>query len=699
LNYPISLAKMLTRAVDLRTDRQVCGLQVCAFCENVNSLSNYAAVHGHDDALGCLDFLMRNANQNVTKQKTRTMTIQDSLSRYMWAVSIFWLGKINALSFGLRTPSVKRQGSGSILRATTTDSSNVADTLEHFSPHFGGTLKRIRLEGEVDDIEGSQSFLANVNVPTFAAIERDADKVLPSSYLSSNDAHREGLEGVVPGAFVLRNALDPQDCKEMINCCEDLEFGNFNAGKNHHGALQLVVSRKTADAVYQILAPHMPPDYFDRMSIPTSEEAMIKNQGHVSFGLNRRWRVYRYDPGGEQSFAPHIDAGFPASGLSSDNSQLIWDDYPEEEGVVSRLTVLLYLNDDFVGGQTKFYTPQCQVNEHEGSSIIASVQPTVGAILVFPQSVGEESTDFARLNWPLHEGSPVHLRPNNLPTRPKYVIRSDVLFAPADSSFDENPDLLFQYDHLVRRAFAPQSFAQHPLFLAHTESLYNPVMGVENVGPFLYSFVRFTKVRRIVEIGAGYTSLWILQALKENDIEMNKIRDLKREGKCRLMDWPWTPEVEVETFDDVKASLLCVDNCLHQKETASGAAAVAKTLGLDEYFDFVQGDAYQMDFEKNSIDLLWCDFGVGSRIKDFAAAAWQSICPGGFLICHSSLTNQRTRDWVEAIRNCEAEDVTGLPDGEYVELSLLEPHKHYQNSISIIQKRIGYSEPVYSEYA
>ena len=44
-------------------------------------------------------------------------------------------------------------------------------------------------------------------------------------------------------------------------------------------------------------------------------------------------------------------------------------------------------------------------------------------------------------------------------------------------------------------------------------------------------------------------------------------------------------------------------------------------------------------------------------------------------------------------------EATGLPAGEYVELSLLEPHKHFQNSISIFQKRTHYKEPLYSEYA
>jgi len=265
----------------------------------------------------------------------------------------------------------------------------------------------------------------------------------------------------------------------------------------------------------------------------------------------------------------------------------------------------------------------------------------------------------------------------------------------------------------------------NPTFLHHIRHLYNPHMGVENISSFLYSFIRFTKARNVVEIGAGYTSLWILQALKDNDEEMNNISKLQLDGKCRLFDWPWTVHDKVEQWDQQQhqqqeqhsspffgssqsSSLLCIDNCLHQRETATGASAVARTLGLDDYLHFIKGDAFEMSFDTNSIDILWCDFGVGSNIREFVSNAWGSIRLGGFLICHSTLTNSKTREWLEACRNREGEDVTGMPPEEYVELSLLEPHKHYQNSISIFQKRRQrydhgddevFEEPLFSVYA
>jgi len=220
------------------------------------------------------------------------------------------------------------------------------------------------------------------------------------------------------------------------------------------------------------------------------------------------------------------------------------------------------------------------------------------------------------------------------------------------------------------------------------------------MGPFLYSFLRLTKKRRVVEVGAGYSSLWILSALADNDNEMGQIRRLHREGKCRLLDWPWVVDNAVENYDEEPAQLLCIDNLQHQKEAATGASAVAKSMGLSRYMKFVEGDAFELDLDDHSVDVLWCDFGVGTRMRDFVAGMWSCLRPGGFLLCHSTLTNQRTRDWLEDVRQRKGQETTGLPPDEYVEVSLLEPHKHYQNSISIFQKRpIGYREPIYSEYA
>jgi hypothetical protein len=210
--------------------------------------------------------------------------------------------------------------------------------------------------------------------------------------------------------------------------------------------------------------------------------------------------------------------------------------------------------------------------------------------------------------------------------------------------------------------------------------------------------------------------------MRDNEEEMRRVSRLDAEGRLRLLDYPfgtprldeWArsepPESDDPTRTSSSSSLLCIDNCEHQRETASSAIGVARTLALDSYLQFLKGDAFDaLDSHFSSrgvetVDMLWCDFGVGSRMTEYASRVWRYIRPGGFLVCHSTLTNERTRTWLEGVRRHAGEEETGIPAGEYAELSLLEPHKRFQNSVTILQKRAGdggtrFEEPVYSEYA
>lgn len=563
---------------------------------------------------------------------------------------------------------------------------------------LGGDIRRIKLENEED------GFLAKMSVPTFAAFEKNHKHTPNDTTIAAGKrppTSRKGLEGLVPGAFLVENVLSKEECNSIIDTCERLNFGDFHSGKNQHGAIQILVTVDAAERIALDIS-----QFIDIQSVNSIAASIPGSNPDVEYnicGLNRRWRIYRYSADNQENFAPHIDAGFPPSSLSNDGTTLIWDstenmqnnEYPKD--VVSRLTVLMYLNDDFVGGHTKFYSP---VSDGPESEVIAAVKPKTGSVLLFPQAVGEDAVDYARLNWPLHEGSPV-----STGNRPKYVIRSDVLFTKAREglSDEEKADPLWKNDEVVRKAFMQRSPALSSLFLNHIQSLYNPHMGVENAGMLLYSLIRFTKIRTVVEIGAGFTTMWILQALKDNDDEMKRIKHLDDAGNAKLLDVPWVPQSSTEYYHQRKSSLLCIDNCLHQRETATGAGSLAKTLGLSDYLKFVKGDAFDMQFDPKSVDMLWCDFGVGSRMREFASGAWSSIRPGGFLVCHSTLTNHRTREWLEAVRRKEGVEVTGIPPDEVVELSLLEPTKTYQNAITILQRRKAlddvYNEPIYSEYA
>lgn len=163
-------------------------------------------------------------------------------------------------------------------------------------------------------------------------------------------------------------------------------------------------------------------------------------------GLNARWRFYRYLPGAV--YRPHIDGAWPASGLQRTtkpteaaveadaeataaavavasggqrpgadeegcrdaDGNLIEYVYDASGDRRSRLTFLLYLNEDFEGGCTTFFNAAADA---VGVVEARGVAPRCGSVLCFPHGEGAGSR--------VHEGSAVT-------TGSKYIVRTDVLY-------------------------------------------------------------------------------------------------------------------------------------------------------------------------------------------------------------------------------------------------------------------------------
>jgi len=241
-------------------------------------------------------------------------------------------------------------------------------------------------------------------------------------------------------------------------------------------------------------------------------------------------------------------------------------------------------------------------------------------------------------------------------------------------------------------------------FLKTVSPLYEMHMGVENMGPLLYSLVRFTKPKRVLEVGAGYTSLFILQALKDNDNEIQNYIKLEKLGKCNVEGWPYCEYGYLDKYGN-PGVLDCIDNMAHEFTTADKVLDSAKELGLSQYLRFQVEDAFEfhnklsVDDEKEiPVDFAWVDFGAGPRLHEFFENYWDKISGhGGFILVHSTCTNNRTKTWLNEMKKIIHEVNSKYGGTEY--LSLWEPHKYFQNSVTIFQKRMkGYEEPIHTEY-
>ncbi|KAF7313939.1 Fe2OG dioxygenase domain-containing protein [Mycena chlorophos] len=202
----------------------------------------------------------------------------------------------------------------------------------------------------------------------------------------------------VPGGFIINDVFDPSECKSLIEAAETV--GMLPDEPTAGSATQLasvlahnfiwLADESFIDTLYQRVVDFLP--------------QKVKN-GAVR-GINRRFRLYRYRPGA--LYRPHIDGAWPASGMDSSKASPSYI-YDSDPSLYSRLTFLIYLNDNFDGGCTTFFLPGAEA----GIMDARPVRPRTGTVCVFPHG--------AALGSLLHEGSGVT-------EGAKYVIRTEVLY-------------------------------------------------------------------------------------------------------------------------------------------------------------------------------------------------------------------------------------------------------------------------------
>ncbi|KAF4121481.1 Short-chain dehydrogenase [Geosmithia morbida] len=198
----------------------------------------------------------------------------------------------------------------------------------------------------------------------------------------------------VPGLGLAKNVLTHDECRAIIAAGESVEF--------------IPDSPLRQDGETSILAHNfywvVDTAFHDKLWSRVSSLVPGEVGGRLARGLNRRFRVYRYVPGAE--YRCHIDGAWPPSGIRPDGAY-VYDDSPADRKQSSLFTFLIYLNDEFEGGETTFFLPGVR----EGSLNAYPVRPVMGSVAVFPHGDSKGAL--------LHEGTGVR-------KGAKYVIRTDV---------------------------------------------------------------------------------------------------------------------------------------------------------------------------------------------------------------------------------------------------------------------------------
>lgn len=168
-------------------------------------------------------------------------------------------------------------------------------------------------------------------------------------------------------AFSIHDLLTLDECEKLIALSETRGFAEASVRTDHGPKAQPMI-RNNERVVFE--APAWRDVLWQRLSALTLPEV----GGKRATGLPRALRFYKYTPG--QRFKMHKDGPW------------------EEDGRTSELTLLVYLNEGFAGGDTAFRD--------------LSITPRTGSALLFLHDT-----------W--HEGSA-------LINGTKYVLRSDVMY-------------------------------------------------------------------------------------------------------------------------------------------------------------------------------------------------------------------------------------------------------------------------------
>ncbi|KAJ7705603.1 hypothetical protein B0H17DRAFT_1038398 [Mycena rosella] len=202
----------------------------------------------------------------------------------------------------------------------------------------------------------------------------------------------------VPGVFIINDVFERAECQALIDAAEAV------------GMLPDEPTAGSATQLASVLAHNFiwlaDTDFLATMYARVVAHLPQTVHGGAVKGINARFRLYRYRPGA--LYRPHIDGAWPASALDETGAAPAYV-YDADPTVYSRLTFLIYLNDDFAGGCTTFFLPSAE----QGVLEARPVQPRAGTVCVFPHGAARGSL--------LHEGSGVT-------EGAKYVIRTEVLY-------------------------------------------------------------------------------------------------------------------------------------------------------------------------------------------------------------------------------------------------------------------------------
>ena len=246
--------------------------------------------------------------------------------------------------------------------------------------------------------------------------------------------------------------------------------------------------------------------------------------------------------------------------------------------------------------------------------------------------------------------------------------------------------------------------------------LLNPGMGTENVGPLIYSLIQIIRPEKVLEVGLGYSTALITEGLLKSKTDFEKERKnlLNFYGRKKYINKEelsyiknLNPEYYLKPYKPIH---ICIDDFSIENSNAKLVLDELKKNDLLKQIFLIKSDfrkkSKEIQDKFGKINFIWFDCGGPLEYQDFINEYWTIVENDGYLLFHftfsytfeildfeknpknkmSKMTENKNYSFIyDKIKN-DLYLHLNKKKMKYEVLSIVEPHKQRQSSITIVKK-------------
>jgi len=235
-------------------------------------------------------------------------------------------------------------------------------------------------------------------------------------------------------------------------------------------------------------------------------------------------------------------------------------------------------------------------------------------------------------------------------------------------------------------------------FLEECQRLFEPGMGTEAAAFLLYGLVKMARPRNVLEVGLGYTTPFLACALadarEEFEVDRHLLADPGQDDpRLNMLIPPFYSQA-------YEPRLHAIDDFSLEESSAPQVVEVLKALELDHLVQVREGNfrGYSKHLGPGDLplDFVWFDCGGPKEYVDFIAEYWPLINEQhGMLVLHFTYWTVEMRRGGQSlpaiisspiIDEIKRQQASAGVAARFEMLSLVEPHKSRQGSVTLVRK-------------